>query len=141
MAELKKEYTNGEVTVVWKPSLCMHSEICVKTLPEVYKPKEKPWINLDNAATDAIVDQVKKCPSGALSFYFNADGKPAEEETADVSLEIMKNGPMLVHGTVRVKHNDGREELKEKRSAYCRCGASANKPFCDGNHKKINFEG
>jgi uncharacterized Fe-S cluster protein YjdI len=71
---ITKKYTNGEVTVVWKPSVCMHSTVCWKQatgLPEVFNPREKPWIKMDGADSARIVEQVKKCPSGALSFYYN----------------------------------------------------------------------
>jgi uncharacterized Fe-S cluster protein YjdI len=64
----RKEYSNGETTIVWKPELCIHSGVCVKTLPRVYNPKERPWIKPENAATQEIIDQVAKCPSGALSI-------------------------------------------------------------------------
>ena len=65
---MEKEYSNGEITISWKPELCQHAGICVKMLPNVYKPKEKPWINIDNASTRELKDQVSKCPSGALSY-------------------------------------------------------------------------
>lgn len=63
-----KEYNNGEITIVWKPEKCRHAGICVKTLPQVYNPKEKPWIKIQNATTKELVEQVSKCPSGALSI-------------------------------------------------------------------------
>ena len=71
--ESVKEYSNGEVTIVWKSELCIHSGICARGLSEVFKPKEKPWINAQGATTEEIVNQVKKCPSGALSFYYNKE--------------------------------------------------------------------
>ncbi|KYG76628.1 (4Fe-4S)-binding protein [Roseivirga echinicomitans] len=66
--EIVKEYSNGELTVVWKPQKCIHAGECVKALPEVYNPKEKPWIKAENASTQALKDQIAKCPSGALSY-------------------------------------------------------------------------
>lgn len=63
-----KEYSNDEVTILWKPEKCIHSGICVKTLPGVYHPNEKPWIKPDNASSEALINQVAKCPSGALSI-------------------------------------------------------------------------
>lgn len=63
-----KEYSNGEVTVLWKPQLCKHAGICVKMLPNVYHPKEKPWIKAENATSQELIDQTSKCPSGALSI-------------------------------------------------------------------------
>ncbi len=62
-----KRYSNGEITVVWQPSLCVHSAICARGLPKVFDPRRRPWITLDDA-TDTIVDQVERCPSGALSI-------------------------------------------------------------------------
>jgi uncharacterized Fe-S cluster protein YjdI len=70
--ENSKEYTNGDITVVWKPSKCIHAGVCVKTLPEVYHPKEKPWIKPEMATTEQLKSQIIKCPSGALSFFMNA---------------------------------------------------------------------
>ncbi len=70
-----KEYSNGEATIVWHNALCKHSANCVRGLPEVFNSKASPWINPTGAGTEKIVEQVKKCPSGALSFYMNADKK------------------------------------------------------------------
>jgi uncharacterized Fe-S cluster protein YjdI len=69
--EIIKEYSNGELTVVWKPKTCIHAAECVKALPNVYNPKEKPWIKVENATTEELKQQIMKCPSGALSYYMN----------------------------------------------------------------------
>ncbi|MBK7966970.1 MAG: (4Fe-4S)-binding protein [Bacteroidetes bacterium] len=65
---LKKEYSNGEVTVVWQSGLCQHSGNCVRNLAAVFRPKEQPWIQVENASSDEIRATVAKCPSGALSI-------------------------------------------------------------------------
>ncbi|WP_233845829.1 (4Fe-4S)-binding protein [Dyadobacter sp. CY326] len=62
------EYANGEVTILWKPKICIHSGVCVRTLPNVYDPKARPWIKPENAASDELTAQIAKCPSGALSI-------------------------------------------------------------------------
>lgn len=62
------EYTNGDVTIIWKPELCAHAGICVKMLPKVYNPKNRPWIKPENATSNEIIKQVNQCPSGALSI-------------------------------------------------------------------------
>ncbi len=67
--DIKKEYTNGEVTVVWQSGKCIHSGNCVRNNPAVFQPKEKPWIKIEASATDKIIDAVNKCPSGALTYY------------------------------------------------------------------------
>lgn len=66
--QITKKYSNGEVTVLWQPHLCIHSGICAGGLPGVFRPQEKPWINVDAADTESLVNQVKQCPSGALSY-------------------------------------------------------------------------
>lgn len=68
-----KHYTNGEVTIVWQPDICIHSAKCFHGLPEVFDPREKPWIRPEGATTEQIVAQVERCPSGALSYFYNAD--------------------------------------------------------------------
>jgi uncharacterized Fe-S cluster protein YjdI len=65
------EYTNEEITVVWQPEICIHSANCVKNLPAVFKPKEKPWIRVENASSREIMNAIDKCPSGALSYRKN----------------------------------------------------------------------
>lgn len=141
MKDITKEYTNGEVTVVWKPSVCIHSRVCFNNLPEVFNPEQKPWINIAAAATDRIVSQVKQCPSGALSYYFNNEIKDGKTPTVEAHsiVEPTPNGPLLVYGNIVVKEPGGGETKKFKVTAFCRCGASANKPYCDGSHKRIGF--
>ncbi|MDO1501421.1 (4Fe-4S)-binding protein [Winogradskyella maritima] len=138
--EKVKEYSNGEVTIIWKPEQCIHSGICVKGLPEVFQPKDKPWIKIDNATTQALVSQVKDCPSGALSHYMNSE-KEQMEQPEDIKVEIRENGPLLVYGDCEIKNPDGSTTTKKRSSAFCRCGASSNKPFCDGSHADVGFVG
>lgn len=74
MEEHNKKYTNGEITIVWKPSLCTHSTRCWKGehgLIDVFNPMEKPWIKPEGANTERIVAQIEQCPSKALSYYYN----------------------------------------------------------------------
>ena len=73
---LTKEYTNGEVTIVWQSGKCIHSANCVRNNPKVFKPKEKPWIVAENSTTEKIIETIKKCPSGALTYYLN---KPQDD--------------------------------------------------------------
>lgn len=135
-----KEYTNGEVTVVWEAAKCIHSGICVKGSPEVFQPNERPWVKIDASPTDEIVETVKKCPSGALSYYMN-NGEDKTAQSMETKVEVLENGPLLVYGTLKVTHKDGKEETKNKTTAFCRCGLSHNKPYCDGTHVKKDFRG
>jgi len=71
---MNKEYSNGEIIIKWQPELCQHVGICVKTLPKVYKPKESPWITIENASTEELKAQVSSCPSGALTYILVIKG-------------------------------------------------------------------
>lgn len=144
MKDITKKYSNGEITIVWKPNTCIHSAICWRGatgLKEVFNPAEKPWIKPEGASTERIVEQIKKCPSGALSFYYNTENPEAPEIITDTKIEVMPNGPLMVYGNITVKKPDGEELKKYKVTAFCRCGQSSNKPFCDGSHIKANFQG
>lgn len=142
--DITKKYTNGGVTIVWQPNSCIHSTICWKEttgLPEVFNPRIKPWIKPEAATSEQMVTQVKKCPSGALSYYYNNEMQGHTDITSETKIEAVPNGPLLVYGNVLIKDSKGNELKKNNVTAFCRCGNSANKPFCDGNHVKHNFEG
>lgn len=144
MKDITTKYTNGEVTIVWKPNVCIHSTICWKgnnALPEVFKPAERPWIKPEGATTERIIEQVKKCPSGALSYYMNQDAEAPVSTSVESMVEVMPNGPLLIYGNITVKDIQGNEIRKNKVTAFCRCGDSGNKPYCDGTHTKNNFKG
>jgi uncharacterized Fe-S cluster protein YjdI len=67
----KKEYTNGEITILWQPEMCCHSGNCAKGCPDAFRPMEKPWIVMEGTATEEIKHTIDKCPSGALSYKDN----------------------------------------------------------------------
>lgn len=68
---MAKDYSNGEITIHWEPSKCQHAAVCVKTLPKVYNPQDKPWIKPENASTQDLKDQIDQCPSKALTYSSN----------------------------------------------------------------------
>lgn len=139
---MEKKYSNKDITVVWKPDACIHSALCWHGLLEVFDPRKKPWINLEAADTERIIAQIEKCPSGALSWVQHEAGKPEVEQVeVETIVETIPNGPLMVYGNIAVKDAAGNETHKNKVTAFCRCGASGNKPYCDGTHQKIGFEG
>ncbi|MBT8327583.1 MAG: (4Fe-4S)-binding protein [Bacteroidia bacterium] len=75
MSEIVKRYKTDDITIVWKPAKCIHAGECVKALPNVYKPREKPWLTPENATKDELVAQIGKCPSGALSYELPNENK------------------------------------------------------------------
>ena len=140
--EIIKEYTKGDLTVIWKPKKCIHSAKCVHGLPDVFKPKEKPWIQLDNCDIEHVKTQIDNCPSGALAYKKEKTNNMENQELENqVSVEVIPNGPLAVHSSCTIKLSDGTVEEKANKAFFCRCGASANKPFCDGTHKSIEFNG
>ncbi len=136
----KREYSNKEVTVVWEAKKCIHSGICAKGLSNVFRPKVRPWVRINAASTDVIINQIKQCPTGALSYYMNNEDDKTSE-ALETKVDVFEDGPLLVYGTLKITHKDGTSETKNKTTAFCRCGASNNKPFCDGAHVKEAFKG
>ena len=140
------KYTNGEVTVLWKPDTCIHSRICWTELKEVFDPTQRPWVKMDGATTERIIEQVRKCPSGALSYFMNNESAASEitvtaEKAEIVNIEIRPDGPIVVNTDCHITHSNGEVEIKKGKTTLCRCGASSNKPYCDGTHRKIDFKG
>lgn len=149
--KIVKKYTNGEITVVWKPDLCTHVAYCFMELPEVFDPSNLPWVNPKGASTERIIAQVNRCPTGALTFFRNAEVAPAtvsadvntdagENPPISVKLKMLPNGPILVSGNTIVVHSDGRQEVKTEMYSLCRCGHSKKKPYCDGSHAGTDFD-
>lgn len=136
--EARRSYSSGGIRVFWEPRYCIHSGNCVRGLPAVFRPAERPWILADEASADEIARVVARCPTGALHFE-RLDGGPAEEVPAETTVSATKDGPLLVHGEVELR--DGADNLirRDTRVALCRCGASANKPFCDNSHLVSGF--
>lgn len=139
---VKKEYKNEDIAVVWQPHLCIHDKSCWKNLGKVFKPLKRPWVKMENASTEEIIAQVDKCPAGALSYYKLNEEMENQETTNEekINVKVIPGGPLMVMGTCEVTLGDGSVEVRENRSTYCRCGLSANKPFCDGGHKGVDWE-
>jgi uncharacterized Fe-S cluster protein YjdI len=129
-----REYATDEIVVEWDSRLCYHSHNCVRALPQVFDPDRRPWVMVDAATADEVEAAVARCPSGALRARRVGVEPPLE-------LRASAKGPLLVSGGVRVMAADGTVLYEGEKAALCRCGGSANKPFCDGTHKTIDFEG
>ena len=141
-----KTYGNADITVTWKPDLCIHSEKCYHGLGAVFDPNRRPWIDMGAAETDRIKVQVGKCPSGALSWTAKSQAAesqpaPAAEAGPALTIEVTADGPLLVKSVHQLDFADGTMKQRSGTTAYCRCGASARKPFCDGSHKRVRFKG
>jgi uncharacterized Fe-S cluster protein YjdI len=131
-----REYATDEIVVEWRPRLCFHSRNCSRALPAVFDPERRPWIDASAARADEVEATVDRCPSGALRLRrLKGRGRPAPTE---VEVTPMPDGPLLVRGPIRIELADGSVE-DVPRAAFCRCGNSKNKPFCDGSHVAAGF--
>lgn len=126
--ETVKEYKTDEISIVWKPEICIHAALCVQTLPNVYRPTENPWIAIENASTEALMGQINTCPSGALSYKLNKNSV-----NTNVKQEKMENSKVAGKTPLLV------DLVAEKNNAWCACGRSTNQPWCDGSHKETGI--
>ena len=136
-----KHYENDDIKVTWEVPICMHSTRCWKELKSVFKPLERPWVDLDGANAARIAAQIDRCPSGALKYELKKEAAQAAASVTDNTVMLAKDGPILMSGGCTITLPDGTTEVREGNVALCRCGASGNKPFCDGAHKKAGFQG
>ena len=133
-----REYATEEIVVEWHSALCFHSQNCIKALPAVFDSSRRPWIDADAATADEIEDAVEGCPSSALRIRrLRGEARPSPPE---LEVAPLPDGPLLVRGRLRVTLPDGSSE-ELTRAAFCRCGQSRNKPFCDGTHREVGFRG
>ena len=140
MDKIVKTYSNSDISVVWKPDLCCHSEICFRNLPRVFNPKRRPWIKVEEAETKRIIEVVEMCPTGALSYVDLKNSQVSENTTVNTVLKLVKDGPIMVSGNFKIVDSEGNELEIMKKVALCRCGASDKMPFCDGKHLKVKSE-
>lgn len=138
--DITKKYVKDDLTILWRPKKCIHAAVCVKMLPEVYNPQDRPWLKPENATISQLKEQIDACPSGALGWELVGESKQ-DQETGGVKATVRENGPLLVKGQMEVTGIDGKTEMKSGMTAICRCGASQNKPYCDGAHAKVKFRG
>jgi uncharacterized Fe-S cluster protein YjdI len=159
-----RRYRNNEITVYWKPSACVHASYCYRELIEVFDPGRRPWVDMNGSTTAKIIEVVNLCPTEALAWKWNDDEKnglvgsdqlnhikfrrPELMNTNDsvleehpVSIKVMVDGPIVLKGNFTLVYNGNKKEVQKSIISICRCGASNHQPFCDGQHRKIGFNG
>jgi CDGSH-type Zn-finger protein/uncharacterized Fe-S cluster protein YjdI len=137
----RKSYVGKTITIHDNRRICSHAAECVNNLPSVFKLNSRPWIDPDAAEVEEIADTIKKCPSGALSYSINSI-EYRDQNDRNPMVTVSKDGPYLITGGVEligdnIEFGDG---ASKEHYTLCRCGASQNKPFCDGMHRAINFK-
>jgi uncharacterized Fe-S cluster protein YjdI/CDGSH-type Zn-finger protein len=146
----------GGIVIHWDSETCIHSGVCLRTLPDVFRTRRRPWVDPDGADTDAIEQAVAACPSGALtSSRFapgeappvrsfdeaeHAAGDPEAPGAAPASVKVLAKGPYLLKWHIEIVDAEGTVARRVDKVALCRCGHSRNKPFCDGSHHKAGWD-
>ncbi len=136
-ADRRHDYVGKDITIHDNRGTCSHAGVCSDQLAAVFKLGKEPWIDPGGASAEQVITMVKRCPSGALSYsigqveHRDQDRKPA--------ITVSKDGPYHVTGNVALESGSRGEGASEEHYTLCRCGASKNKPFCDGAHWDIKF--
>jgi CDGSH-type Zn-finger protein/uncharacterized Fe-S cluster protein YjdI len=130
-----QEYKGEKITIRFDGKKCIHSRNCVLGLPKVFQANAKgPWIKPDNGTVEELLAVARSCPSGAITYERHDDGE--NERNPDVNvIRVLEDGPLTVHAELHLKGHE-----PQTRATLCRCGASKNKPFCDGSHTDAEFK-
>jgi CDGSH-type Zn-finger protein len=136
-AGARTDYRGTSITIHDNRALCAHAGHCTARLAAVFKYGQEPWIDPDGAAATAIVETVKACPSGALSY--SLDGVEHRDQAGAPAIAVTRDGPYGVAGGVQLRGAEWGEGASTEHYTLCRCGGSKNKPFCDGTHWSIGF--
>ena len=133
----RESYAGQGIVVHDSRSLCAHAGRCTNGLASVFRYRQEPWIDASAADRERIEETVRHCPSGALSC--SVDGVSVPDPDREPEVIVSKNGPYLVTGGPDLVGTQFGEGASTEHFTLCRCGASKNKPFCDGTHWSIRF--
>jgi CDGSH-type Zn-finger protein/uncharacterized Fe-S cluster protein YjdI len=123
-----------DLTLQFEAKRCIHARFCVTGAPQVFLANvQGPWIHPDAMAVERLVDIAHACPSGAIR-YVRHDDRPNEQAPPVNLITVREAGPYAFRGDLRLD-----AQAIGFRATLCRCGASKNKPFCDGSHKDAGF--
>jgi len=135
----RDDYAGDGITIHDNRAICAHAGFCSDGLKEVFKEEGDPWIDPDGATAAQVIATIEKCPSGALSYAFG--GKEVRDRPGPACVTVTKDGPYAVSGGVELMGVSFGDGASKEHYTLCRCGASKNKPFCDGSHWDVGFTG
>jgi len=133
----ERAYEGKDITIHDNRTICWHAAECVSGLNSVFDKNTSPWINPENAEVNQVIEVVRRCPSGALSYTI--DNIRTTDFNGLTEINIIKNGPYNVSGNIEINVADEIHPPSKDHYSLCRCGASKNKPYCDGSHNDIKF--
>ena len=131
-------YVGKKIAIHDNRGICAHAGHCTDNLAPVFKLNEEPWIDPDGATVEKIIDTVKRCPSGALSY--TVENIEHRDQDREPMVTVTKDGPYAITGGIELVNQARGEEASTEHYTLCRCGGSKNKPFCDGTHWHIGFK-
>jgi len=135
----RDDYVGAELTVHDNRGICAHAGFCTDRHPKAFRLKQEPWIDPDGEPKDEVIDAVRACPSGALSFTL--DGvEERDRADDDARILVAPNGPYAIKGGVELTGVEWGEGASREHYDLCRCGQSQNKPFCSGKHWYVHFD-
>lgn len=134
----RKDYAGKAITIHDNRGLCAHAGVCTDRLSSVWRMGVKPWIDPDGASAAAIIETIEGCPSGALSY--SVDEQEHVDADRPCAIRLAKNGPYVITGSIELDGVEFGDGSSREHYTLCRCGASKNKPFCDGSHYDAGFE-
>ena len=137
VADRRDDYEGRRITIHDNRGLCAHAGRCTEGLPAVWRMKQEPWIDPEAAPVEEIIETIRKCPSGALSY--SIEGVEHRDHEAPPAIFVAPNGPYVVSGGPRLLDTPRGEGASTEHFTLCRCGGSKNKPFCDGSHWYNDF--
>ena len=137
----RKNYIGKKIIIHDNRKICSHAAECVNDLPSVFRFDARPWINPDSAESEQIIKTIEKCPSGALSYSIEGVEYRDQNERKPM-VTVLKDGPYAITGGINLIGDDIQfaEGFSKEHYTLCRCGASNNKPFCDGTHRTVSFK-
>lgn len=138
MASKLKTYTGKDVDVTWDGNLCIHVGECGRANNDLFVMGRQPWCAPDEVSDKDAIEVVQRCPTGALT-YKPKSGQAAEAPAAENTVVVANHGPLYVRGDLDIAGAADDQPGLKTRAALCRCGQSANKPFCDNSHEKSGF--
>ena len=135
----KRDADRGRgITIHDDRAICAHAGRCTDGQAAVFKYGSEPWIDADGATVESVIATIANCPSGALSY--SLDGVEARDHAVDAAIVVTRDGPYAVAGAVPLTGQAAGPCVSTARYTLCRCGASKNKPFCDGSHWNAGFK-
>ncbi len=132
------DFPGSEIDVQWDGGLCIHIAECGNSADELFEGGRDPWCIPDKCSKTDVREVVERCPSGALTYrQKDGDQEKAPDENC---VTVVYNGPLFASGDLDLDGAPDDMPGVRFRAALCRCGQSANKPFCDNSHLKAGFE-